>query len=159
MTTDAPRTRDDEHTGAEVLLVESFLDALAASELDRAVSMLAEDVEYSNVGLPTIWGRLQVRRALGGLTRPAIGFEVRTHSIAADGPSVLTERTDVITIGRFRAQFWVWGRFDVHDGRITMWRDSFDVVDVTRGMVRGLVGTVVAGLRPALPTREDAPGR
>lgn len=143
----------------EQALVESFLDALATSELDRAMALLAEDVVYSNVGLPTIRGRRNVTKALGGLARPAVGFEVCMHSISADGHVVLTERTDVITFGRFRSQFWVWGRFDVEDGLITLWRDSFDFVDVTRAMVRGLVGALVPGLRPAMPGAADTPGR
>ena len=121
--------------------------------------LLADDVEYTNVGLPSIRGREKVTRALSGLTRPNVGFEVYLHSISADGPVVLTERTDVILFGGFRAQFWVWGRFDVHDGRITLWRDSFDFLDITKGVVRGLLGMAVPSLRPAPPSLGDAPGR
>jgi limonene-1,2-epoxide hydrolase len=47
----------------------------------------------------------------------------------------------------------------VHDGRITLWRDSFDFVDVARSIVRGLVGIVLPAFRPAPPGPEDAPGR
>ena len=140
-------------------VAEAFMEALAASDLDRAVSFLADDVVYSNVGLPTIRGRDRVAKALGGLDRPAAAFEVYLHAISADGPVVLTERTDVIVLGPFRAQFWVWGRFDVHDGRITLWRDSFDFVDITRATVRGLVGIALPALRPAAPGPDDAPGR
>ena len=88
-----------------------------------------------------------------------MGFEVYLHSISAEGPVVLTERTDVIVVGPFRAQFWVWGRFDVHDGRITLWRDSFDFVDMTRATVRGLVGMALPAVRPTAPDPGDAPGR
>ena len=151
--------RAAETSAAAQRVVESFLDALAESELDLAMSMLAEAVVYSNVGLPTIRGRRAVRSALQGLARPAVGFEVCMHSISVDGSVVLTERTDVIALGGFRAQFWVWGRFDVEDGMITLWRDSFDFVDVTRGMLRGLLGVVVPGLRPTMPAPQDPPGR
>ncbi len=141
-------------------VAEAFLEALAASDLDRAMSFLADDVEYTNVGLPSIRGRDRVAKALGGLDRPIAGFEVYLHAISADGPVVLTERTDVILLGGFRSQFWVWGRFDVHDGRITLWRDSFDFVDIVRGSLRGLVGILVPSMRPAPPIGADAaPGR
>jgi limonene-1,2-epoxide hydrolase len=96
---------------------------------------------------------------MSGLERPDTGFEVYLHSISADGDVVLTERTDVITLGRFRAQFWVWGRFDVRDGAITLWRDSFDFLDVAKGIVRGLLGIVMPSLRPAPPALDDPPGR
>ena len=99
-------------------------------------------------------------KVLGGLDRPGASFEVYLHAISADGPVVLTERTDVLVFGPLRIQFWVWGRFDVHDGQITLWRDSFDNLDILRGLVRGLFGTVVPALRPSAPTRLDAaPGR
>jgi limonene-1,2-epoxide hydrolase len=141
-------------------VTEAFLDALAQNDLDRAIGYLAEDVHYVNVGFPAIDGAAKVRRAFQGLTRPQVGFEVYLHAISADGVVVLTERTDVITVGRCRVQFWVMGRFDVHDGRITLWRDGFDLGDVLRGVARGLLGTVLPALAPAPPTSlDDAPGR
>jgi len=141
-------------------LVEAFLAALVDQDLDAAMAMLADDVIYTNVGLPTIRGRAKVAKALGALDRPGAGFEAYLHATSADGPIVLTERTDVIVLGRFRAQFWVWGRFDVHDGQITLWRDSFDFVDVLRATVRGLVGIAVPGLQPKAPAGLGAaPGR
>jgi limonene-1,2-epoxide hydrolase len=140
-------------------VTEAFLEALAASDLPRAMRLVADDLVYTNVGLPTIRGRDRVARALAGLGRPAAGFEVYLHSISADGPVVLTERTDVITFGPFRAQFWVWGRFDVHDGRITLWRDSFDFLDVTKAIVRGLACIALPAFRPSPPALGDTPGR
>ena len=71
------------------------------------------------------------------LARYGSGFEVRYDNVAANGGVVLTERTDVITVGRVSAAFWVCGTFEVRDGRITLWRDRFDFVDVTWAFVRG----------------------
>jgi limonene-1,2-epoxide hydrolase len=139
--------------------VEGFLEALASSDVRRAGDLLADDVEYTNVGLPSIRGRERVVRFLSGLERPGMSFEVYLHAISADGPAVLTERTDVLAMGRFRAQFWVAGRFDVHDGLITLWRDSFDYLDVTRAVGRGLLAIAFPGLRPTPPSPGDAPGR
>jgi limonene-1,2-epoxide hydrolase len=141
-------------------VVEAFLASLAASDVERSAALVDDEIDYVNVGLPAVHGRDEMTQVFGLLDRPNAGFEVYLHAISADGPVVLTERTDVILIGPLRIQFWVWGRFDVHDGRITLWRDSFDFVDVLRGTVRGLVGTVVPGLRPKPPSGLDtAPGR
>lgn len=141
-------------------VVEAFLEALASAEVDRAVEYLADDVVYTNVGLPAIHGRHNVAAVLIGLDRPNAGFEVYIHSIANNGPVVLNERTDVIKFGSVRCQFWVWGRFEVHDGLITVWRDYFDNLDILRGIGRGLLGAMVPSLRPEPPesTRSD-PGR
>jgi len=141
-------------------VVEAFLASLADSDVERSAALIHDDIDYVNVGLPAVHGRDEMAKVFALLDRPSAGFEVYLHAISADGPVVLTERTDVILIGGLRIQFWVWGRFDVHDGRITLWRDSFDFLDIAKGTVRGLVGLIVPGLRPSAPSGQDAaPGR
>jgi limonene-1,2-epoxide hydrolase len=141
-------------------VVEAFLAALADSDVDGAVAHLDDDVHYVNVGFPAIDGARRVHKAFQGLQRPEVGFEVYLHAVSADGPVVLTERTDVIRLGPLRLQFWVMGRFDVHEGRITLWRDGFDNADLVKALVRGLLGVVLPSVRPAAPRSiTDAPGR
>lgn len=133
-------------------LVTDFLKLLEAGDVDAACDLLAVDVAYINVSLPTIRGRERVRRVFSRMmARKSAGFEVHFHKIAVDGPSVLTERTDVLIFGPVRVQIWVWGRFDVAGGRITMWKDYFDWWNVTLAVVRGLVGVAVPSLRPKPP--------
>ncbi len=67
-------------------------------------------------------------------------FEVKIHRIAADGTAVLTERTDAMIFGPLRIQFWACGIFEVHDGRITLWRDYLTSTTCYKAFVRGLVG-------------------
>jgi limonene-1,2-epoxide hydrolase len=133
-------------------IVERFLTGLADGEIDTAVDLLAADVVYSNVSLPTVHGRERVRK-LARLTlgRPGAGFEVYNHTISAAGNSVLTERTDVLKLGRLRIQFWVCGRFDVENGEIVLWRDRFDWMNYTVATLRGLVGIFVPALRAKPP--------
>lgn len=66
--------------------------------------------------------------------------------------SVLTERTDSIIIGRFQAHFWVCGVFEVIDGKITLWRDYFDVWDMLKGTVRGLIEALLPSPRAMTST-------
>jgi limonene-1,2-epoxide hydrolase len=134
-------------------VVERFLDLLRVEDLDGAAELLAVDVEYVNVGLPTVHGRERVRRLLRAtLGLDGAGFEVYLHTISADGPSVLTERTDVMKFGRLRIQFWVCGRFDVRDGQIVLWRDYFDQVNFWVATARGLLGTIFPVVRAKPPT-------
>jgi limonene-1,2-epoxide hydrolase len=117
-----------------------FLHRLQAGDLDGACSLLSSDVEYINVSLPTIRGRDEVRRALGRMMGlKGAGFEVVIHAAAADGDVVLTDRTDVLILGRVRIEFWVYGRFVVRDGEIAMWRDSFDWLNLTVAALRGVL--------------------
>jgi limonene-1,2-epoxide hydrolase len=112
------------------------------------LAALDDDVVYQNVGMPIIRGsRRTVKFLRRGLERPRAGFDVKIHRIAADGTSVLTERTDVIIYGPLRVAFWVCGVFEVRDGRITLWRDYFDFLDILKATARGLVGLAVPALR------------
>ena len=119
-----------------IAVVEAFLAALEDLDIDAAVALLGPAIVYQNMPLPPARGIAAVEKQLRGLGRFASGFEARTHNIAANGPIVLTERTDVIEVGRFRPAFWVCGRFEVRDGLILEWRDYFDYADVTVAMVK-----------------------
>jgi limonene-1,2-epoxide hydrolase len=130
--------------------VENFLYALQAEDFDTADSLLADNIVWQNVGWPTLRGRDRImkvfRRGQG-----RAGFEVKIHRIAADGNAVLTERTDVLIFGRVRLQFWVCGTFEVHGGRITLWRDYFDAFDfLVKAPLRALVGMLIPSMKPTL---------
>ena len=133
--------------------VVEFLRALAASDVDAALDLVDEDLEYINVSLPTIHGR----ERLEGIARPwlrpgRMGFNVHLNHVATDGNVVLTDRIDELNYGRVAARFWVYGRFVVDHGRIAVWRDSFDWLDVTIANLRGLAGLVAPTLNRRMPT-------
>ena len=134
---------DNAHT------VEVFLAALQDQDIDAAGVVLDEHLVYQNVGFPTIRGRARAMKLFRGMEGRA-GFEVKTHRIAVNGSTVLTERTDALVFGRVRLQFWVCGVFEVTDGRITLWRDYFDLFDFTKAIARGVVGAAIPALRPTL---------
>lgn len=123
-------------TSAEIQVVQQFLGALRRLDVDAAVDLLAPEVVYQNVPLPPARGREAVRRQLRLLTRYG-GLEVVFDNIASDGAVVLTERTDVLVLGRLRAAFWVCGTFEVRNGKIELWRDRFDYLDFLLSFVRG----------------------
>lgn len=130
-------------------IVERFLFAIQNEDFDTADALLTDDARWQNVGLPTIAGRQRIMKLLRSGEGRA-GFEVKFHRIAAEGTAVLTERTDVLVFKSLRLQFWVCGVFEVHDGRITLWRDYFDFFDMIKATVRGLAGVAVPALRPSL---------
>jgi limonene-1,2-epoxide hydrolase len=130
-------------------IVEDFLKALEHQNFETFDALLADDVVYQNVGLPTVRGRGRVVKMMRGM-EGRMGFEVKFHRNVAEGSTVLNERTDAMIIGPVRLQFWICGVFEVHDGRITLWRDYFDLFDCTKALVRGIAGAVVPALRPRM---------
>jgi limonene-1,2-epoxide hydrolase len=129
--------------------VETFLYALQDEDFDTADAQLADNVVWQNVGWPTMRGRERImklfRRGPG-----RVGFEVKIHRIAAEGSAVMTERTDALVIGPLRMQFWVCGVFELHAGKITLWRDYFDMWDMTKATLRGIAATVIPSLKQTM---------
>lgn len=142
-TTNVSSDIDNAHT------VEVFLSALQAEDLTTADAQLDDNLVYENVGFPTIRGRARTMKLFRRVQGKG-SFEVKIHRIAVNGPVVLTERTDVMVIGPVRLQFWVCGVFEVNNGRITLWRDYFDMFDFSKAIARGILGAVVPALRPRL---------
>ncbi|BDX32960.1 limonene-1,2-epoxide hydrolase [Mycobacterium antarcticum] len=128
--------------------VEAFLYALRDQDFATADGLLADDLVYENVGLPTIRGRARVMKMMRAM-EGRMGFDVQFHRNVGEGTTVLNERTDAIVFGPLRLQFWVCGVFEVHDGRITLWRDYFDTLDMVKATVRGIAGVAVPSLRPS----------
>ncbi|CAN5712457.1 limonene-1,2-epoxide hydrolase family protein [soil metagenome] len=133
----------DIRTSTEIGIVLDFLDARERLDIDRAVELLAPDVVYRNVPFPPARGVAAVEKQLRGLERYCTGFEAQNHHVASTGNVVLTDRTDVIQVGRVRTAFWVAGTFEVTDGLITSWTDRFDMVDITWATLRGLAAAVI----------------
>jgi limonene-1,2-epoxide hydrolase len=140
-----------ETTAEAIEVVRRFLLALQDGDLETALPMLADDVRWINVSLPTVKGRSRVGWLLRPLFRHGMRFRVHLHAIAVDGDAILTERSDAIGFGRFEQRFWVYGRFAVTGGQITLWRDSFDWLDVTLSVLRGVAGMLVPALNRPWP--------
>lgn len=137
-------------TGAtNIRTVEGFLNAMQDADYEAAEAALDDNLVYENVGLPTIHGRAGAMKLFRRMEGRA-GFEVKIHRVAADGAAVLTERTDALTFGPLRLQFWVCGVFEVHNGRITLWRDYFDMFDMFKATLRGLAALVIPSLKATL---------
>lgn len=123
-------------------VVRDFLSLLADGEAESAIALLSRDIEWRNTGMPTYTGG-KVRAMLRDMERK-VGFGVTIHHLAADGPIVLTDRTDVLRKGRFETKFWVCGTFEVRDGVIVLWDDHFSMGNL-------LVSSLKGGLRALLP--------
>lgn len=129
--------------------VEGFLNALQAGDFETVAAALDDDLVYENVGLSRIRGGRRTAKLLRRM-EGRIGFEVKIHRVAADGAAVLTERTDALILGPLRIQFWACGIFEVHNGRIILWRDYVDVFDMVKGFIRGVAALLVPSLKATL---------
>ena len=114
--------------------VEAFIAHWNACDIDAMLALCSEDIVYHNIPMEPVVGTTQMRAMVEGFLANIASCDWQTHAIAANGNTVLTERTDAFNFkdGR-RAAIRVMGTFDLDDsGRITGWRDYFDMAEFQR---------------------------
>lgn len=124
-----------------IVVVETFFELLRSEDAASAVDLLGDDVVWRNTGMPAFRGR-KVRAMLLDMERRGVGFEAITHKIAANGGTVLTDRTDILRYKRWESRFWVCGTFEVDNGRIVLWDDHFAMGNFLAASLKGLAGAV-----------------
>ncbi|HEU4431127.1 MAG TPA: limonene-1,2-epoxide hydrolase family protein [Myxococcota bacterium] len=113
--------------------VSDFVAAWSRNRLDELMAFIAPDCVYHNIPLPAVKGTDAVRAALTSFSSMASEVEWVLHQIAEnDHGVVLTERTDRFKIGGKWVELPVMGTFELRDGRITAWRDYFDLQQFTK---------------------------
>lgn len=107
--------------------VDAFIAAICADDLERALTMVSDDVVYDNVPVGAVEGPDGIRQVLGGFLGAATATDWVVHRQVAEGGTVMNERTDRFEMGGTWHELPVMGVFEVSDGRITLWRDYFDM--------------------------------
>lgn len=116
----------DSHAPTSGETVTSFIAAIERGDLDGALALVADDVEYDNVPIAKVHGPDGIRAVLGPFLAMCSGVEWIVHHQVAQGEVVMNERVDRFLIGERWMELPVAGLFVVRDGRITLWRDYFD---------------------------------
>lgn len=114
--------------------VEAFIGHWNSGDMEAMYAMCVEGVVWHNIPMDPISGVAAMRAAVDGFMGPVESCEWEIHAIAANGNTVMTERTDgfILKDGR-RAALPVMGTFEIDsDGKIAQWRDYFDMATFQR---------------------------
>ncbi len=114
-------------------LIREFINAWSRNDVDELMGYFAENCIYHNMPLDPVSGSDAIRTTIQGFAGMAEKIEWVTHQIAENEAGVvLTERTDRFLVAGNWVELPVMGAFEVHDGRITAWRDYFDMNQFTQ---------------------------
>jgi limonene-1,2-epoxide hydrolase len=108
-------------------VVTRFCAAWAGGDVDAIVAFFADDAVYHNIPIEAVTGRDAIKTTIVGFTTGVDSIEFRLLNISADGGVVLTERVDVFEMPGKTISLPVMGTFEVAAGKITAWRDYFDM--------------------------------
>jgi limonene-1,2-epoxide hydrolase len=110
----------------------AWSDDAKAAEL---AAFFTDDAVYHNIPLAPVSGRKAIENNFASFIRPgAPGIEtlhLRIINIAAIGPIVMTERVDAFKLPTKSFELPVMGTFEVSGGKISAWRDYFDMNQFT----------------------------
>lgn len=112
-------------------VVHAFLKAMETLDYDAALTHVAETCEYENMPLGKVQGPAGVRSVLEPFFAPTLENEFKILRELAQGPLVFAERLDRHRLATGWVELPVTGVFEVHDGKITLWRDYFDAATIT----------------------------
>jgi limonene-1,2-epoxide hydrolase len=107
--------------------VRAFIAHIEAKDIESALALCTEDIEYDNVPMPTVHGVAEVRQFLGPFIDGAGDIEWVVHREAETGDIVFNERTDRFQLGDRWLEIAVAGVWELRDGKIALWRDYFDL--------------------------------
>jgi limonene-1,2-epoxide hydrolase len=108
-------------------LVREFCDGIPDRDAAASAAFFSDDAVYHNIPLEAVTGRDAIRDTIGMFLGMADKVWFDTVHIVADGSVVMTERVDHFVMGDRDIALPVMGAFEVRDGKITAWRDYFDM--------------------------------
>lgn len=114
--------------------VTTFLSAMEKKDYDAALALVSADCEYTNLPMGSVRGPQGIRETLEPFFAPIEENEFKLLRVAADGPIVFVERLDRHRAAHGWFELPVTGVLEVHDGRITVWREYFDLATIQKGL-------------------------
>ena len=112
--------------------VREFCEAFSSMDADKLLEFLDDDAVYHNMPMAPVRGKAAIRTVLDIFLKPAQSVEFVMLNDAASGNTVLTERLDKFRIDGKPVDLPVAGVFEVEGGKITSWRDYFDMATWTK---------------------------
>ncbi len=112
-------------------VVREFCSAASTRDPEILRGYFADDIVYHNIPMEPAEGIEATMGVINMFVGMCDALEFEIHHLASDGSTVLTERTDTFTMNGKTAPLPVMGAFHVADGKITAWRDYFDMAQVT----------------------------
>jgi limonene-1,2-epoxide hydrolase len=113
--------------------VRRFVESFRTRDLDRILGFFTDDCVYHNIPMDPVKGPEAIKAVLQSFVGMSTAIEFELLQIAENEAGVvLTERVDKFEIGGKWVALPVMGVFELRDGKISAWRDYFDLAQFTK---------------------------
>lgn len=118
-------------------LVTEFCKEWADADIAKIVDYFTDDIVYHNIPMEPVVGREAVRAFIEQFVGAFGNIDFQTKRQVSGGVVVMNERIDVFSINGAEVALPVMGVFEVRDGKISAWRDYFDMAPITAAAGQG----------------------
>jgi len=109
-------------------IVTDFCRAWSRMKLDEILGFMTDDAVYHNIPMPPATGKAAIRAVVDGFLKMADAIDFKVLNTASAGNVVMNERVDSFQYkGGKTGSVPVVGVFEVKGGKISAWRDYFDM--------------------------------
>jgi limonene-1,2-epoxide hydrolase len=113
-------------------VVRDLCDAFAKHDAQALRPFFTDDVVYHNIPMDPAVGIEATIAFIEGFFAMCENMVIETVHLAVRDNVVLTERVDTFTVGQIVAPLPVMGTFEIREGKISAWRDYFDMAQITK---------------------------
>jgi limonene-1,2-epoxide hydrolase len=115
-------------------IIREFIEAWSRLDADELASAFAADGVYHNMPAAPVSGRDSIRHMIAAFIRPWTETHWEILNLVSRGDIVVAERIDRTRAGDRSVDLPCTGVFQLDNGKITIWRDYFDMGTYTRAM-------------------------
>jgi len=115
-------------------LVTDFCNAWSTLDVDAIVSYLSDDCFYHNIPMQPLTGHAAIREFIEPFLKDAQSAQFDIKHTTSAGNVVMNERVDTFELGPKTRSLPVAGIFEITNGKISAWRDYFDLESFNKQM-------------------------
>ena len=120
-------------TDAEKVVTE-FCNAWPRKNVEELLAFFSDDAVYHNIPMEPARGKAAIKAVINSFLPMSKSIEFKILHTAAAGNVVMNERIDMFDTGSKKISLPVAGVFEVNNGKISAWRDYFDMQMYTKQM-------------------------
>lgn len=113
-------------------IVREFYGLWASMDVEQMIAFFTDDAVYHNIPMEPAVGREAIATLLNGWAAVLDGIDFQIHQQVSAGKVVMNERTDTMRVNGASVPLPVMGIFELVDGKIRVWRDYFDMGEMTK---------------------------
>jgi limonene-1,2-epoxide hydrolase len=115
-------------------LVTEFCQSWTRKNVDEILNYMTDDCFYHNIPMEPCVGKAAIRKFLEPFLKDAQSANFEINHTTSAGNVVMNERIDRFVMGPKTLELPVAGVFEIQNGKISAWRDYFDLATFTKQM-------------------------